>query len=124
MKKFDQINIIPFVDVLLVLIAIILTTMTLIQKEVLPINTPTSKEFSNTIVKDSITISISKDEKIYIDSKVSTMSELKQYFSDINKSKDIYLNCDKESMFEDFFEVLEVLKNKKFENIFIVVKKD
>ncbi len=42
MKRFDQINVIPFIDIMLVLLAIVLTTATFISQGRLDINVPTA----------------------------------------------------------------------------------
>lgn len=42
MKKFDQINVIPFIDIMLVLFAIVLTTASFISQGVISVNPPTS----------------------------------------------------------------------------------
>ena len=43
MKKFDQINVIPFIDIMLVLLAIVLMTATFIAQGKIDVNLPTSK---------------------------------------------------------------------------------
>ena len=43
MKKFDQINVIPFIDIMLVLLAILLMTATFIAQGKIDVNLPTSK---------------------------------------------------------------------------------
>ena len=40
LKKYDSINVIPFIDVLLVLLAIVLLTSTFITKGIIPVALP------------------------------------------------------------------------------------
>jgi biopolymer transport protein ExbD len=42
MKKFDQINVIPFIDIMLVSLAIVLMTATFISQGVVKINPPSA----------------------------------------------------------------------------------
>ncbi|HRN00354.1 MAG TPA: biopolymer transporter ExbD, partial [Aliarcobacter cryaerophilus] len=46
LQKYDSINVIPFIDVLLVLLAIVLLTSTFITKGIIPVNLPDSKNAS------------------------------------------------------------------------------
>lgn len=39
-KKFDQINVIPFIDIMLVLLVMVLTTATFIKQGVIPVDLP------------------------------------------------------------------------------------
>ena len=39
-KKFDSINVIPFIDIMLVLLVMVLTTATFIKQGVIPVNLP------------------------------------------------------------------------------------
>ena len=47
LQKYDSINVIPFIDVLLVLLAIVLLTSTFITKGIIPVNLPDSKMLVN-----------------------------------------------------------------------------
>jgi biopolymer transport protein ExbD len=40
MKRFDQINMIPFIDIMLVLLAIVLTTASFISQGMIPLDLP------------------------------------------------------------------------------------
>ena len=42
-KKFDSINVIPFIDIMLVLLVMVLTTATFIKQGVIPVNLPEAK---------------------------------------------------------------------------------
>ena len=47
LKKYDSINVIPFIDVLLVLLTIVLMTSTFISKGIIPISLPTASNADN-----------------------------------------------------------------------------
>jgi len=42
-KRFDQINVIPFIDIMLVLLVMVLTTATFIKQGVIPVELPHAK---------------------------------------------------------------------------------
>jgi len=120
-KRFDGINIIPFVDIMLVLLAIVLTTSTLIEKNLIPISLPKSSS-QKTLNKKSITITINKDGKIYFEKESISIESLKEKLTSLDKKTPISINCDKSSKFENFVSVLDLLKGDDFKNISIITK--
>ena len=61
MKRFDQINVIPFIDVMLVLLAIVLTTATFVAQGTIPVNLPVSQSASK--FRDQKPVEITIDEQ-------------------------------------------------------------
>ncbi len=124
MKKFENINIIPFVDVMLVLLAIVLTTSTLIEKHLIPVSLPSASKSNEKIKKDQITITIKKNGEFYFQEYPITFKDLQKKISSLNKETQISINCDKEAKFENFVKILDILKQNDLENISIVTKAD
>ena len=75
-KEFDYINVIPLVDVMLVLLTIVLTTSTFIATGALPVELPKASKSPADIVK-SLTIEISVNGSIYLNSQRVSLDELK-----------------------------------------------
>ncbi|MFK5881256.1 MAG: biopolymer transporter ExbD [Sulfurospirillum sp.] len=122
MKKFDSINVVPFIDIMLVLLAIVLTTSTFVAKGIIPLELPQGN--AKKLAKNkSITISIKKDGKIYLDQQELTKKGLENRLELMSKKSIILIRCDKNSKFQSFVTVLEELKNLNYENISIVTKK-
>ena len=65
LKKYDSINVIPFIDVLLVLLTIVLMTSTFISKGIIPISLPTASNADNIKVNKEIIIIIKEDGKLF-----------------------------------------------------------
>jgi biopolymer transport protein ExbD len=124
LKKFENINIIPFVDVMLVLLAIVLTTSTLIEKHLIPVSLPSASKSNEKIKKDQITITIKKNGEFYFQEYPITFKDLQKKISSLNKETQISINCDKEAKFENFVKILDILKQNDLENISIVTKAD
>ena len=124
MKKFDNINIIPFVDIMLVLLAIVLTTSTLVEKRLMPISLPSSSSATKKIKSKDITITIKKDGTIFWEDKIISKKSLEEKIKSLNKDDNININCDKSAKFEDFIYIVDSLKNNNFQNISIITKKD
>jgi len=121
MKKFDGINIIPFVDIMLVLLAIVLTTSTLVEKNLIPVSLPdaTSKE---NIKKENITITVKRNGELFWEKKQISKNELLQKIQELKKDDFININCDKDARFENFVYILDSLKSNGLENISIITK--
>jgi biopolymer transport protein ExbD len=122
MRKFDYINVVPFIDIMLVLLAIVLTTSTFIAKGVIPLNLPQAEVKNQPKVK-SLTISIKKDGSIYLGKKEVTKEELYSSLENISRKSNITLRCDKDSKFQSFINAMEVFQNLGFKNVSIVTKK-
>jgi len=121
MKKFDGINIIPFVDIMLVLLAIVLTTSTLVEKNLIPVSLPdaTSKE---DIKKENITITVKKNGELFWEKKQISKTQLLTKIKELKKDDFININCDKDARFENFVYLLDSLKSNGLENISIITK--
>jgi biopolymer transport protein ExbD len=121
MKKFDSINVIPFIDIMLVLLAIVLTTSTFVAKGIIPLELP--KGSSQELTKDKcVTISIKKDGRVYLDKDEMTEEELEKHLEVLTKKSNILIRCDKDSKFQSFVTIMQELKTLNYENISIVTK--
>jgi len=122
-KRFDQINVIPFIDILLVLLVMVITTATFVKQGILPIELPDA----NASVKKENTpkeysVSINRDGEYFLDDKAIALSELKAALSKISKKSVVVLRSDKEARFQDFVAVMDILKALKHEELYIVTK--
>ncbi len=121
-KKFDSINVIPFIDIMLVLLVIVLTTASFIAKGAIPLDLPKG-ESSKELPLKKIEISITKEGRIYYNSKETNIEELKGLLAKVNKKDNIVIRSDKNSKFEYFVQVIDILKNRDIDNITIVTVK-
>ena len=124
LKKFDSLNVIPLVDIMLVLLAIVLTTATLVEKKLIPVNLPKAKSAKNQIRHKNIAITISKDGKIYIENNETTLKDFEAKIKKFDKNSTFLINCDANASFNNFVKVLDTLKSNSFNNISIVTKED
>ncbi|QKF83248.1 TonB system transport protein ExbD [Halarcobacter ebronensis] len=123
-KKFDSINVIPFIDIMLVLLVIILTTASFVAKGIIPVNLPSAK--SATIKKDkkSLVVTIKANDEILFNESSIDEKELENSLLKYDKKTNIEINCDKDVRFELFIKLLDTLKENEFENIAIITKKE
>lgn len=122
-KKFDSINVVPFIDIMLVLLVIVLTTATFVAKGIIPVDLPKSECATKEQNKKDLTITIKQNGDILFDKKIVSKQDLKAEFSKYKKDMVININCDKNAKFDLFVAVLDVLKVQEFSNLGIVTKK-
>lgn len=123
-KKFDSINVIPFIDVLLVLLAIVLMTSTFIAKGVIPVSLPETKSAQKMKEKKEFTIYIDSQNFYYINKNKISFEELQVELSTKEKESLILIKSDKKADFETFVSLLDFLKTLDFLNISIVTEND
>lgn len=123
MKRFDQINVIPFIDIMLVLLTIVLTTATFISQGIMDIELP---EAENTATqphdKKAVEISIDAQTGYYLDGKAVSMQALFEQIDEIEKDTALVLIVDKAALFEKFVTVMDRLKVNQFEQLSVLTR--
>ena len=120
LKKFDGINVVPMIDIMLVLLVIVLTTATFIAKGVIPLELPSGKSAKEFPRTQKIKISISAEGEIYLDDSKVGRETLSYFLEPLDRKSPVFLSCDKKASYERFVEVLDLLKEKGFGMINIV----
>ena len=119
-RRFAEINVVPFIDIVLVLLVIVLATATFVIKNELPVDLPKSGSQAK-IPPKSISITIDKRGHYFFEKQPVTLEELKKRLSKLDPVKDlITLNADQKSQFQKFVSVVDLLKRKGFKKISIV----
>jgi len=122
-KKFDSINVIPFIDIMLVLLVMVLTTATFIKQGVIPVNLPEAKATNKEDVKKEITVYVNDKGEMFYEKEKVDIATLEKKLSAISKKQTVVLRSDKESKFQDFVSVMDILKRLGHEQLYIVTKK-
>ncbi len=112
-KEFDYINVIPLVDVMLVLLTIVLTTSTFIATGAFPVELPTATKSPTDIIK-TLTVEIDVSGNIYLNSERVSLDELKSSLKARPKETPILIRADRNSHLQAFVDVLDVVKNLEF----------
>ncbi len=121
-KKFDQINVIPLIDILLVLLVMVITTATFIKQGILPIELPDAKSSEKKEDKKEFDIYITKEGKYHLDKKEISLEELESRLKEIGKDQTVVLRSDKEANFQYFVSVMDILKKLEHQQLYIVTK--
>lgn len=122
--KFDNINVVPFIDIMLVLLVIVLTTASFIQTGLIKLDLPTSSSKIEEKPKKELKISIKKNGDIFFDKEKIEQDEVEKRLLEHSKESPIHLYSDKEVQFNNFVFILDILKKNKYENLGIVTKNE
>ena len=121
-KKFDEINVIPFIDIMLVLLVMVLTTATFIKQGIIPIDLPEAKSSKKSDDLKETTIYVNSKGEIFLEKERMDLKTLEERLSQISKTQTVVLRSDKESKFQDFVSVMDILKRLEHEQLYIVTK--
>ncbi len=122
-KKFDEINVIPFIDIMLVLLVMVLTTSTFIKQGIIPVDLPQAKAADKKDEKKEVTVYVNSKSEIFFEKEKVELTVLEQKLSQVSKDQTVILRSDKESKFQDFVSVMDILKRQGHEQLYIVTKK-
>ncbi len=123
LKRVDTINVIPFIDIMLVLLVIVLTSTTFIKKEIIPVNLPQASHTKKSDTKKPIVIGITAKGKILYNKEAIDLQELAIRLKAIKPSDPVELHSDKKTEFEKFVGVMEILTALKHKELYIVTVK-
>jgi biopolymer transport protein ExbD len=124
-KKFDSINVVPFIDIILVLLVIVLTTASFVVKGLIPIDLSQSdSKIRYKHKKDDLIITIKNSGDIFLNKIQVSRNLLENEILKYKKNTNISINCDKNSKFDNFMQILDLLKQNSYANIGIITKNE
>jgi len=115
-------NVIPFIDIMLVLLVMVLTTATFIRQGIIPVDLPEAKSADKKSDNKEVTIYVTKTSEIFFDKERVDLNELRTRLTKLSKEDTVVLRSDKESKFQDFVHVMDILKKLNHESLYIVTK--
>ena len=120
LNKKDGLNIVPFIDIMLVLLAIVLSISTFIAQGKIAVDLPSAKSAQQDKEDEKkVSVVIDKDNKFFIDDAEISEDELKDKLNAIDTKTLVQLKSDKNAKFESFVKVIDILKEKGHENFAI-----
>src|SRR5262245_50866880 len=123
-----EINVVPLVDVMLVLLIIFMVTAPMIQRGVdvkLPVATTASTQIEGERIFVTVPSSYRKDRRAMLGDKSVTLDELqelvRQKVERLSK-KEVYLRGDSSITYQELMEVFDRLKKAKVDNIGLITR--
>jgi biopolymer transport protein ExbD len=115
-KTFDYINVIPLVDVMLVLLTIVLTTSSFIASGMIPLDLPKAHRSPGEMLKTQ-TIEIDRAGGIYLNAKRVSLDALKTSLGNMNKQVPVLIRADCQTTLQNFVSVLDIIKGLEFARV-------
>ncbi|WQR64883.1 TonB system transport protein ExbD [Helicobacter pylori] len=120
-RRGDGLNVVPFIDIMLVLLAIVLSISTFIAQGKIKVNLPNAKNTEKTQSNDQkvVVISVDEHDNIFVDDKPTNLEALSAVVKQTDPKTLIDLKSDKSSRFETFISIMDILKEHNHENFSI-----
>ncbi|MGL2401490.1 TonB system transport protein ExbD [Helicobacter pylori] len=120
-KRGDGLNIVPFIDIMLVLLAIVLSVSTFIVQGKIKVSLPNAKNAEKSQPNDQkvVVISVDEHDNIFVDDKPTNLEALSAVVKQTDPKTLIDLKSDKSSRFETFISIMDILKEHNHENFSI-----
>jgi len=121
-KEFNEINVIPLVDIMLVLLTIVLTTATFIATGQIAVNLPEVKNMEAN-AQSPLKITITKDEILYINERKIVEEEIGDILKTFDNEQAVIIKADEDIPLRKFAFVMDVLKGNGFKKVSMEVRK-
>ncbi len=123
-KAISEINVTPFVDVMLVLLIIFMVTAPLLTSGI-KINLPESSSILKNEKKDPVTVSLNSNGEIFIQKKKFSKEQLiikLTLLKENNKNLKIYIKGDKKLNYGKVMELMNLINKSGFKKVALVTK--
>lgn len=121
MKRMDSINVIPFIDIMLVLLVMVLTTATFVKTGLIPVDLPEAKGTAAQHKPSELKLTIKKDGTLLLgENEPVSLEQFEQKVVAGGQEMTVVLYSDKEAAFQNFVGVMDVLKRLGHEQLYIV----
>lgn len=119
-RELNQINVIPLVDVMLVLLVIVLTTATFISTGQIPVNLAKAKEAGDR--KDApIVITLNSDGHLFVNDRPVTVDGLKDTLRTEPRESAVVVRADKTTLLEKFVALVDDVRGLGFQHVSLEV---
>jgi biopolymer transport protein ExbD len=119
-REVNQINVIPLVDVMLVLLVIVLTTATFISTGQIPVNLAKAKEAGDR--KDvPIVVTLTSNGDLYLNDRPIPADGLKTVLLAHPRESLVVVRADKVTMLERFVTVVDEIRGLGFQSVSLEV---
>jgi biopolymer transport protein ExbD len=119
-RDIDQINVIPLVDVMLVLLVIVLTTATFISSGQIPVNLAKAKEVGAR--KDTpIIITLTADGALFLNDRTVPEGGLQGALTAEPRESAVVVRADKVTLLERFVSVVDEVRGLGFQQVSLEV---
>ena len=119
-RDIDQINVIPLVDVMLVLLVIVLTTATFISSGQIPVNLAKAKEVGER-KEAPIVITLTADGALFLNDRAVPEGGLQGLLTAEPRESSVVVRADKVTLLERFVSVVDEVRGLGFQQVSLEV---
>nr|WP_321465458.1 biopolymer transporter ExbD [uncultured Desulfobulbus sp.] len=116
-KGFDYLNVIPLVDVMLVLLTIVLTTSTFIATGGIQVELPKASTESQPSQLHPKTVVIDHEGRIWFDGSMMSLEKLTTALADADRETPVLVRADKSLALQGFVDVFAAIKQLGFSRL-------
>ena len=120
-RPFESMNVIPFVDIMLVLLTIVLTTSSFIAAGRIPVNLPRASR-SVTEASKSVIIELTVAGTTYFNGNAVTLESLKALLQPMGRDTGFVIRADKDITLQRFIDVSDMLRQLSFTKVAVQTK--
>jgi biopolymer transport protein ExbD len=117
-KEFSSINVIPLVDIMLVLLTIVLITATFVVQGSIPVQLPQAKASQEENLK-GLFITITQEGKIFFENQKVSLLELERELEKYQRDSQVQVMADRRATVQSLVDVLDLLKRLGFKKVSI-----
>ncbi len=120
-EPFDHLNVVPFIDVMLVLLVMVLTTATFVATGRIPVSLPraSQSQADKTVAR---TLELRKGGELAIDGQELTLDALAEKIAAMPLETSFVIRADKDVALQGFVDVADLLKRAKFTHVALQIQ--
>ena len=115
-KEFDVINVIPFIDIMLVLLTIVMTTSTFIARGAIPVDLPHAAH-GRADALTTQTIEIDRRGTVVLNARPVSLPELGRALGQLSRETPMLIRADRSLTLQLFVDVLQAVKDMGFRRV-------
>ncbi len=116
-KAFDYLNVIPLVDVMLMLLTIVLTTSTFIATGGIEVQLPKAEASSQPTDVPPKTVVIDREGRLWLDGNPVSLEGLTLALNTVDRQTPVLVRADNSLALQDFVDVFAALKQQGFSQL-------
>lgn len=120
-QEFDTINVIPFIDILLVLLTIVLTTSTFITSGALAVNLPQGKAPKVDQVQ-SVSLTINNSGQLFLEKQPIAVEQIATAMADYDRGSSVLIHADRQIALQTFINVMTRIKAQGFNKVSLLTE--
>jgi biopolymer transport protein ExbD len=116
-------NVIPFIDIMLVLLAVVLTTATFVAQGKIPIRLPGASAAQPLSPAERIEITVSRTGEYLVADRAVAIGQLDETIAGLDRQAAVLLRVDQDTAFAHFVRVVDLLKREGHANVSIQTRR-